>query len=483
MNKRLGLFLVLILVVGLTINFSGNTETPSDAVFSLGVEPGTPAIVRDDQTVTSTWFCAGTSAAGESENGTYGGEIVISNPLETPVTGLLTILTSDQAPVTQAINSEPRSQLVIDINSLVTATYASAFIELSDSAASVEQRALHPAGTAVSPCANRTSDEWYFADGFSAESSDFRLILTNPYLSPAIVDIDVATKNGQRTPTNLQGFVIPAQSIRVLNIPESGFRDEEILAISVVASAGRIIAAKDQHFLGAGRLGHVLSLGSPSTSDQWWFADGEKGPGISETYMIFNPTDEDVLADVVILGLDPTVASIQPTTLTIPAHDVVPFDVSAIVGLPDGPHGGAVSGQAGAQLVVERILTKPAGSSVATTVVLGAQRGFQSMRWSVPTSTTIAIEDVLTILNTSPNDGIVTVYSVGPGGEEPVPGLSDIPIAANGLVAIDLVDPLSFGRALEVVSDQLILVERRLERTPTLRGRSGSLAFPEMFLS
>jgi hypothetical protein len=254
------------------------------------------------------------------------------------------------------------------------------------------------------------------------------------------------------------------------------------LAISVVASAGRIVAAKDQHFLGAGRLGHALSLGSPSTSDQWWFADGEKGVGISETYMIFNPNDQDVLADVVMLGLDPTVATVLPTTLTIPANDVVPFDVSAIVGLPDGLHGGVVSGQAGAQLVVERVLTKPAGSSVATTVVLGAQRGFQSTRWSVPTSTTIAIEDVLTILNTSPNSGVVTIYSVGPGGEEPVPGLSDIPIAANGLVTIDLVDPLSFGRALEVVSDQSILVERRLERTPTLRGRSGSLAFPEILL-
>jgi hypothetical protein len=196
--------------------------------------------------------------------------------------------------------------------------------------------------------------------------------------------------------------------------------------------------------------------------------------------MIFNPTDQDVTADVVILGVDPTVASVEPTTLTIPAHDVVPFDVSAIVGLPDGPHGGVVSGQSGGQLVVERILTKPAGSSVATTSVLGAQRGFQSTRWSVPTSTTIAIEDVLTILNTSPNDGVVTIYSVGPGGEEPVPGLSDIPIAANGLISIDLVDPLSFGRALEVESDQLILVERRLERKPSLRGRSGSLAFPEM---
>jgi hypothetical protein len=482
MNRRVSLYLVLLVVIGLAFNFSDRDETQFAAVFSLGTRPGTPAIVRNDQAVTSTWFCAGTSAAGESDSGTYGGEIVISNPLETPVTGLLTILTSGQAPVTQAINSDPRSQLVIEINSLVTAPYASALVELTDSAASVEQRALHPAGAAVSPCSNRTSSEWYFADGFSAESSDFRLILTNPYLSPAIVNIEIATMNGQRTPTNLQGFVIPAQSIRVLNIPESGFRDEKILAISVVASTGRIVAAKDQHFLGAGRLGHVLSLGSPSTSDQWWFADGERGVGISETYMIYNPSDQDVLADVVMLGLDPTVANVLPTTLTIPANDVVPFDVSAIVGLPDGLHGGVVSGQAGAQLVVERVLTKPAGSSVATTVVLGAQRGFQSTRWSVPTSTTIAIEDVLTILNTSPNSGVVTIYSVGPGGEEPVPGLSDIPIAANGLVSIDLVDPLSFGRALEVVSDQSILVERRLERTPTLRGRSGSLAFPEKLL-
>jgi hypothetical protein len=480
MNRRLGLYAALVVITGLAINFSSDAGNLPPAVFSNSVNPGTPAIVRDDLSVTSTWFCAGTSAAGESENGMYGGEIVISNPRETPVSGLLTLLTSEQEPITQVINADPRSQLVIDINSLVSAPYASAYVELNDSAASVEQRALHPAGAAVSPCANRTSDQWYFADGFSAESSDFRLILSNPYMSPAIVNIEVATEDGQRTPPNLEGFVVPSQSIRVLNIPESGFRDEEILAISVVATTGRIVAAKDQHYLGAGRLGHVLTLGSPSTSDQWWFADGEKGAGISETYMIFNPTDQDVTADVVILGVDPTVASIEPTTLTIPAHDVVPFDVSAIVGLPDGPHGGVVSGQSSAQLVVERILTKPAGSSVATTAVLGAQRGFQSTRWSVPTSTTIAIEDVLTILNTSPNDGVVTIYSVGPGGEEPVPGLSDIPMAANGLISIDLVDPLSFGRALEVESDQLILVERRLERTPTLRGRSGSLAFPEM---
>lgn len=479
MMRRITLYVLLLATSIFVFAVTGPNDGSSVAEFSSPALPGTPAVFPNKSLVTSSWFCGGTSAAGESENGTYGGEIVISNPSKVPVVGVMTVLTTDQQPLTRAVDVEPRSQLIVEINSLVTAPYASVFVELNDSSASVEQRALHPAGAAVSPCSNRSSAEWYFADGFSAESSDFRIILTNPYLTPAIVDIGVATQAGARTPTNLQGYVVPPQSIRVLNLPESGFRDEKILAVSVVATSGRLVAAKDQHYLGGGRLGHVLTLGSPSRSDQWWFADGEKGPGISETYMIFNPGEQDVTADIVMLGLDPAVSAVAPISLVIPAQDVVAFDVSAILGLPDGPHGGVVSGQAGANLVVERIVTRPAGSSVATTAVLGAQRGYQSTRWSVPTSTAIAIEDVLIVLNTSGNNGVVTVYSVGPGGEEPVPGLSDIPIAANGLLSIDLIDPLAFGRALEVTSDQLILVERRLERTSTLRGRSGSLAFPE----
>lgn len=479
MNRRVFLYALMAGLVSLALIFSSDDRKEAARIFANVDVAGTPVIMRDDDAVTSTWYCGGTAAAGDSGDGRYGGEIVISNPSEKPVSGVLTILTTDQAPVSQAISIEPRSQSKIDIDSLVTSSYASTFIELDDSLTSVEQRAIHPAGAAVAPCSNRSSDQWYFAEGFSAESSDFRLILSNPYLSPAIVDIDVATQTGSRTPTNLQGFVVPSQSIRVLNIPESGFRDEKILAVSVKATSGRLVAAKDQHFLGAGRLGHVLSLGSPSLSDQWWFADGDKGQGIDETYMIFNPTDEVVLADVVILGIDPTVSPILPTSLTIPANEVVAFSTRDIAGLPDGPHGAVISSQSGSNIVVERVLTRTAGGTVSTSVVLGAQRGYQSNRWSVPTSTSIAIEDVLIVLNTSSVDALVSVLSVGPGGQEPVVGLTDIPIAANGLISIDLVDRLAFGRALEVVSDQNILVERRLERTPTLRGRSGSLALPE----
>jgi hypothetical protein len=158
---------------------------------------------------------------------------------------------------------------------------------------------------------------------------------------------------------------------------------------------------------------------------------------------------------------------------------VVTFDTSTIAGLPDGVHAMLVSSETGSDIVVERVITRPAADYVATTAVLGVMGGYTSQRWRVPTSTTIAIEDVLIVLNTSGEAGTFTVFSVGPGGEEPIPGLTDVALAPNAIVSVDLVDPLAFGRPLVVAGDRPLVVERRLERTPTLRGRSGSLAFPE----
>jgi len=477
MIRRLTVIFMIIAACVAAIVLPNDNATDTPPIFSAATRLGTPSIRQDERVITRTWLCAGSAASGPSSDGEYGGEVVVTNPTDAPITGVVTILTTEQDPVREEIVVEARSQLTVDIDALASARYASSYVEVSDSAASVEQRAIHPAGSAVSPCSNSTSSEWYFADGFTAESSEFRILLTNPYLTPAILNIGVSTEKGFRSPQNLDGYVIPPQSIRVLNIADAGFRDEKILAISVNATAGQIVAAKEQHFLGAGRLGYVLALGSPSMSDQWWFADGDKGTGMTETFMIFNPSDEQVSANVLILGLEDTVAP-PATTLTIPAHDVVAFNTSALVGMPEGIHGAVISSQSGDNLVVERILTRPAATSVITSVVLGGQKGARSMRWSVPTSIKIALEDALIVLNTSSADALVTVFSVGPGGEEPVPGLIDIPLAANGIISIDLLDDLALGRALEIVGTQNLLVERRLGRTPTLSGRSGSLAIP-----
>lgn len=466
----------VIVVAGLvgTVVVSRVAVDHGDTPFSAVQPAGTPRVPGGESSVTSTWYCAGTSAGG----GGYGGEIVMSNTTDAPANAVVTLFTAAEQPVVERLELAPRSSRTLSVDESVTAKYATAVVEVDEPEVSVEQRALHPAGAAVSPCSTQTSDRWYVADGFTAEDSDFQLVLTNPYLSPAIVDITVATDAGPRKPPALQGFVVPAQSVRSIDVAEAGFRDEEILAIGAVASLGRFVMSKDQHYIGAGRLGHVQTLASPSTSTAWWFADGDKGTGVTETYMVFNPSDRDVQADLVFLGVGEVV--IPPSTLSIPANEVVRFDTADVPLLPDGPHGVVVSGRDGAGVVVERVLTRPAGSSVATTTVLGAQDGVTSHRWRVPTSTNIAIEDVLVVLNTSAVDATVTVYSVGPGGEEVVPGLADLPVSANAVITIDLVDPLAFGRPLEVVSDDgLLIVERRLERTTSLRGRSGSLAIPE----
>lgn len=477
---RRGLYAALLIAaVAVSLAVSRNADPAVGTSFSSSFRPGTPSLDGRDNVISAPWFCGGTSALGVSNEGEYGGELIISNPTESPVTGLVTILTAEQGPIAEVVTVAPRATLVYDVDAKVTAPFASAFVELNEPLASVEQRALHPAGAAVAPCANQTSAEWYFPDGFTASSSDFRILISNPYLSAAIVNVDVATQNGPRSPSNLQGFVVPARSLRVLNISTSGFRDESIAAISVRATAGRIVAAKYQHYLGTGRLGHVMSLGAPSPSDQWWFADGEKGAGITEDYMILNPTDVQTTADIVVLGLDPAAPPVPATTVTIPPGEVVVFDMANVAGMPDGRHGVLVSSRDGESIVVERILTRSVENTVATTALIGLQRGYQSARWVIPVSSNLALEDALVVLNTTGTAGTVTVSSLGPGGSEPVPGLSNLPLAANGILVLDLVDEVLRSRPLEVVSDQLVLVERRLERNATLRGRSGSWALPE----
>ncbi len=471
----------LVLLAGIVASvLVARAETTSEPpVFATSFRPGTPAILGDETSITSTWFCGGTSALGMSPEGEYGGEIVITNPSEAVATALVTILTVDQPPIARVLTIDARTREVVDIDESVKTAYASAYVEIDSPTSSVEQRAIHPAGVAVSPCANQTSAEWYFPDGFTASSSDFRILISNPYLTPSIVDISVATQDGPRSPSNLQGFVIPARSLRVLNIAQVGFRDERVVAVSVKANSGRVVAAKYQHYLGTGRLGHVMTLGAPSLSDQWWFADGEKGSGVTESYMILNPTTQTVTADVVILGIDPEVAPLAPTSVSVPPGEVVLFDTSTIAGLPDGSHGAVITSRDGDAIVVERILTRPVDGTFATTAVIGAQRGFLSSKWRVSVGPSLGIESALVVLNASGGPSVVRVSVLGPGGKVEASNMGSSELPANGILRLDITDPDLIGRALEIESDQPILVERRLERNSSLRGRTGSLALPE----
>lgn len=475
MSARRLPFLVVALVAAAALVVVGTDDPPATGtVFATPSRPATPAAPTGQRT-TQSWFCPGVPAAGDG----LGGEIVVANPAAAPIEGRVTLFAPDADPVVEPVTVAPFDRTVVDVDELAEGSYVGAMVEIDGGPALVEQRAVHPAGTAVAPCSTSTSSEWYFADGFTTGGSVQNLILTNPSPGRAIVDIGFVTRLGARAPTVFQGYVVPGEGVRVIDLAEAGVQDEPLLAVEVQVTSGRIVAGRSQHMIAGGRLGYTMTLGTPSLDDQWWFADGETGEGVSETYVVYNPTDDDVEADLVFLGIpvDEGAAPPEPVTLQVPADSVVTFDTAA-AGLAPGRHGAVVSTLTSDSVVVERVLTRPAGAQVATTVQLGSQSAFVGNRWHAPVGTALAVDDALVVMNVSFTAGTLSVNAWGPGGEQPVPRLADIAIAPNGIVTID-VPPALVGSWITVETDVPVVLERRPERNPSLSGRTSALGIPE----
>ncbi len=239
------------------------------------------------------------------------------------------------------------------------------------------------------------------------------------------------------------------------------------------------MVARAQRYLGE-RQGFSLTLGAPSPSPEWFFADGEAGPDVAfERYSIYNPNDHDVTVDATVLGV--SADDFVPTRSDIvPAGRVVAFLMADFENLPDGRHFLEFSTQSADGVVVERGITRRAGEGFATSVVFGAPQVFLGyQRWSMAIGTDMAVDAVIVVANLDAVEGTVTVKALGPGGEVPVPGLEAVALPAAGVVAIGIPDETAaLGVPLIIESTQRIVVERALPRRPDLRGRSGSLALP-----
>jgi hypothetical protein len=473
---------VVVISAGMAALLAVGRDQPvqPDPYFATPAGAWMPAI-DDTAALTGSWFCPGVPASGEDG---VGGEVVISNRASERLVGRFSVLTSDGEAIDQEVAVEPWSRTVIDVDAFATTSFASVVVELDGGGGLVEQRAFHPAGDSVTPCANNTSDEWFLADGFTVDGSVETLILTNPYDDTASVNLKFATAAGESTPAAFQGFTVPPRSVRTIPIAELGARDEAVIAVEVAAQRGRLVVGRAQHYLGGGRLGYGITLAAPALRDQWWFADGERGNGVTETFAIYNPTDTDVEVDAVFLGLPIDAAYGDTAPIDVPAHQVVVFDPSdeAVAGpLPDGRHATVFSTLADPSIVVERILTRPAGDSVATSVVLGApprDDGYVASRWHIGIGPSEPTPAALVIYNVDNVEGTITIQSVGPAGPTDVASLTDIPIGPGAVITVDLVDTEVLDRELIVASSNRVFVERSLSRGAGREGRSGSWALP-----
>lgn len=511
------LLLVVLGLVGLVIVGRDVPERPTPFFAATG---GTwmPAVGASGA-LTGSWYCPGVPTDGADG---VGGEVVVSNGEAAQVVGRYQILTEDGVIADEQFTVGSWSQTRIDVDAVSDADFASVIVEVEGGTGFVEQVARHPLGDSVAACSNDTSPTWYLADGFTRENSVETLVLTNPFDESVVANLRFSTANRQSEPDRFRGFIVPPQSVQTIPIAELGARDEPIIAVTVEATAGRLVVGRAQEYRGGGRFGYDVSLGAPELRDQWWFADGEVADGVEETYSIYNPTDEEVEVTVFFGGLPLSASAVnEGDPIIVPPLRVVVFDPSgqstndsstddsggdeaagdeapaetAPAGegddfvdfaepsrdLPDGRHATVFSTLAQPSIVVDRVVTRPVDGSIATSVVMGAPPrpdGFVANTWRMGVGPTEPTEQALVVYNIDQVEAMVTVSVIGPDGPSVVPSLSDVALPSGSIITIDLVDPDVFGRELIVTSTSRVFVERLLPRNNDLPGRSGSWLLP-----
>jgi hypothetical protein len=255
---------------------------------------------------------------------------------------------------------------------------------------------------------------------------------------------------------------VPPRSIRVVDLgaPGAGAQSEPVLAVDVEVTRGRLVVGRSQQFLGGGREGAQVSVAAPVAREQWWFADGAKGIGVDESFVIYNPTADSVEVDVLFIGIEQPVL-VDP--ITVPARQVVVFDSGEQLDLPDGAHATVFATAASEpSIVVDRVVTRTDGDDTGTGVLTGAlaRAGYVASTWYVPLGPDEAVEDALVLYNVDNEAGSVSVSAVGRSGPVPIESLQDVPYGPARRITLDLTDPLVVGRQLIVEATTRVMVER-----------------------
>jgi Family of unknown function (DUF5719) len=475
MIRRLMVLVLVLAGIGGVVDVARVNRAVARPEFTRLAAPTTPYLPTREL-ITATYYCPGIPAASKTD----GGEIVITNPTEGPVTGQIEPFTDAGPIAVKNVSLAPRSSQTLPLDSQAASGYVGVIVEIAHTGVAVEQRTHTVAGTAIAACSPAASQDWYFADGVTGDGSTYDLVLTNPFPDDAVVDMTFVPANGPaRQPNQLQAYVIPPKSVRVVSI-DAVARNETQLSLLLHSRRGRFVAAKVQNFSTKARSGLSLALGAPSSAVEWLFADGDKGPGTSETYSVLNPTDTDVDVDVTVT--DKTGALVTVRT-TVPTKKTTLIDVNTQIlakDAPDGPHSVTVSvatlGNA-AGVVVERALTKTVANALFTTVVVGAQ--FTSSSWWAPLGVPVATKEALAVTNTSGQAGTFSVNAVGPGGANPITGMQSIALAPGATTYVDLTADGAVGVPIVIKSDSIpLVVEQRYPRGAK-PGRTGALAIPE----
>jgi hypothetical protein len=423
--------------------------------------------------VGSTWFCpAGT--AGTPTAPTH--RILIANPTSSAVKGQIrTWSTKGVAQGTVPVAIAARTTLAVGSKEL-GGSVGSTLIELDRTGVTVNHELATGRLWDEGPCASQPAADSYFPSVDSRRGNSAQLTIFNPFQDDAVIDVTASTADSVRVPPQLSSVVVSGGTSRTFELG-SIVQRRASFAASVRARSGRFVAELVQYAAGQASpedestspTGLRMQLGAPSLMRHQLFADGLVTAGITESYVISNPTSDQTRVTLQVLPFDA-----DPQARPEPFVLDVPPDRTATVQLdqenrvpPDTPHWVRLDVVDGRGVVAERLTTVTAANQFGLASGIASSMGspVTASRWNaVGLEPSERTTDFLTIANPSVSrTAHVKVQAFGAGAAAAASTL-DIDPGKGG--AIDLrpivaASPNGAVAGLVVTSDVGVVVERR----------------------
>lgn len=457
---------------------------------------------RPEPTLSSTWYCAGGSAAATPDD--FADHVLLlANPTDRARTATITVLTGRVAPAapptpTTAAGGAPattaapaateaptstteapapaakvvdlpaQGRVEVRLGDVSPAELAGAVVEVDGGEIAVEHQITGRLGRATAPCSTTASASWSFPWGVTERGARELLVFMNPFPDDATVDIAFATDEGTRDTARFQGFVVPGRSVVGAYLDEDVTRKAQVSA-QVQVRGGRLVIDRIQTFDGTdGREGITLALGVPVPALTWLYPVGEKSPGVTEQVVVYNPSEAVAEVEVEVRLDDPEANTPpEPFELTVAPQRYATVDVHAEDRVPAGVgHALVVRSLNGVPIAAERVNT---AMDPSPTRGVGVTSGspFGAPTWYFPGGGPTPERDQYLILLNLDNERPVT-YSVtgfSKGQTLAIQNLQGLQIPPGGRVVLRL------GTQIEredlpvvITADGPIVAERGLYR-------------------
>lgn len=417
-----------------------------------------------------TWFCAAGSAEGSG--GVAEQTAALTNTTDTLRTATVTALTDAGVAATTTVELPPQSRTPVRSSDLVTATWASLLVEVDGGGVAVDHNLSGPFGATGGPCASASSASWYFPATSTLFGVRSLVALFNPYAERAVLDIVAETDDGVREPGEYAGLVVEPRSVRVVDIAEViTVRDQ--LSLSITARAGLVVVEQLQVATDDAELPTSLAvtLGAPAPQPAWYFPLGAPvGEGVSQRFVVFNPTDTPAEVDVQLLVSDPDAGFIEPFAVSVRPGQYATVDLADDERVPTGvPLGAYVETRNDVAVVAARVVQSSSDAASALAAGVGGPGRSVSVGvplvatgWVVPVGATNAGGARLGITNLGLRDAEVEFTLLRDGSVTPFDG-STVAVPAGRRVEVDLGD-VDDPATLSVVvrASQPVAVERNV---------------------